>query len=207
MAKTNLPQKGFLSKLNTGQKTSLIVLIVLALALPLVILVSQLQTRISPHASYTAPVEIPSCVYRVENVTKTIKCSPTATASGYVKSLTFTCTGSTNKFTVSSTCKPYTELVSAANTKCQSLCPKATVTKTPIKSGTATPTPTKSTSVVCPSIYSPVCATNGKTYSNSCLAKVAGVTVKCSNACPCTSNTTNPNTDPQVTVVKTYKPI
>lgn len=38
---------------------------------------------------------------------------------------------------------------------------------------------------VCIKIYKPVCGTNGKTYSNSCVAKCAKIRVKCQGKCPC----------------------
>jgi len=42
----------------------------------------------------------------------------------------------------------------------------------------------KAKPTVCPLIFKPVCGCNGKTYSNSCLAAVAGVNVKADGACP-----------------------
>jgi hypothetical protein len=36
----------------------------------------------------------------------------------------------------------------------------------------------------CPQIFAPVCGVNGKTYSNSCMAEVAGVAVASTGSCP-----------------------
>lgn len=38
---------------------------------------------------------------------------------------------------------------------------------------------------ICPTIYSPVCDTNGVTQSNDCVAAAAGAEVACQGECPC----------------------
>lgn len=36
---------------------------------------------------------------------------------------------------------------------------------------------------MCPQVVAPVCGVNGKTYSNSCMAEVAGVAVASAGSC------------------------
>lgn len=38
---------------------------------------------------------------------------------------------------------------------------------------------------VCAEIYEPVCGSNGKTYSNGCVATCGGIKIACNKACPC----------------------
>ncbi|GAB6027945.1 hypothetical protein CHUAL_002173 [Chamberlinius hualienensis] len=40
-------------------------------------------------------------------------------------------------------------------------------------------------SCICHALYSPVCGSNGVTYSNDCIRKCAGQRLACRSSCPC----------------------
>ena len=44
---------------------------------------------------------------------------------------------------------------------------------------------TPSKGCVCPMVYTPVCGVDGKTYTNSCVARCRGVKARCRGKCPC----------------------
>jgi hypothetical protein len=45
------------------------------------------------------------------------------------------------------------------------------------------------TNQICTAVYKPVCADNGRTYSNDCFAKLANTQIVCKSECPCLNDT------------------